>query len=524
MKNRIRYSEKFWVPIIILAVVTLLTVGSSPLFRTNPWDDSNAMLTMGRSMLHGVVPYRDVIDQRGPVLYAVFALGALFKETNFFGVFIVQCLNLLCTYIISYRIAKDMTSEMIAPQWAALFGPLALISTSAFGLSGAPEEFAFTSVLYLLYIINHYHRHVSTIPVTVYYFLGLNLSLVFWNKYSLIGAFCAFFIWVAIELLRQYDFRRLLRVVIASLAGFLTISLFVVVYFLYHHALNDLINIYFVQNLTSYGKTDQTILMQLWRLLLLVATEVGLHPFVSAFIIFGWLKAIYNRENMILEIVLFLSSLFFVAMQHWVIDYYNIVWLPFLAIALLRIASIRLPESLMRPTVQAQMPLLMTALLLILPMVNNRSALGRLVISNEETAIDGQSYVAQPQFATAMRKNTDSRQQPTMIMINSLDKGFYLSAQALPTTRFWHRLNMSYQQLPQMYDAFANTMRQKQVQFVIIKLNTPPENDATLLKQQINRAIDSHLQQPLFNNYRIDETARNGNNDSYVLMRLKNLE
>ena len=116
MKNRIRYSEKFWVPIIILAVVTLLTVGSSPLFRTNPWDDSNAMLTMGRSMLHGVVPYRDVIDQRGPVLYAVFALGALFKETNFFGVFIVQCLNLLCTYIISYRIAKDMTSEMIAPQ------------------------------------------------------------------------------------------------------------------------------------------------------------------------------------------------------------------------------------------------------------------------------------------------------------------------------------------------------------------------------------------------------------------------
>lgn len=233
-------------------------------------------------------------------------------------------------------------------------------------------------------------------------------------------------------------------------------------------------------------------------LLLLVATEVGLHPFVSAFIIFGWLKAIYNRENMILEIVLFLSSLFFVAMQHWVIDYYNIVWLPFLAIALLRIASIRLPESLMRPTVQAQIPLLMTALLLILPMVNNRSALGRLVISNEETAIDGQSYVAQPQFATAMRKNTDSRQQPTMIMINSLDKGFYLSAQALPTTRFWHRLNMSYQQLPQMYDAFANTMCQKQVQFVIIKLNTPPENDATLLKEQINRAIDSHLQQPLF--------------------------
>ena len=82
-------------PVLILCIVCVLTISSSPLFVTNPWDDSNAMLTMGRSVLHGMVPYQDIIDQRGPFLYAIFTIGAFINQTSFTGVFVLQVINVL---------------------------------------------------------------------------------------------------------------------------------------------------------------------------------------------------------------------------------------------------------------------------------------------------------------------------------------------------------------------------------------------------------------------------------------------
>jgi len=180
-------------PVLILCIVCVLTISSSPLFVTNPWDDSNAMLTMGRSVLHGMVPYQDIIDQRGPFLYAIFTIGAFINQTSFTGVFVLQVINVLIIYHLSYKIVKDLTGIVAVTRWLALFGPFALLATSSFSLSGSPEEFAFTSVLYLLYVVNHNHHNIVIIDLKTFFFLGLNLSLIFWNKYSMVGAFCFFF-------------------------------------------------------------------------------------------------------------------------------------------------------------------------------------------------------------------------------------------------------------------------------------------------------------------------------------------
>ena len=96
-KTKIRFLPLF-LPSTVLLLVCLMVIGSSPLFRTNPWDDSNAMLTMGRSLINGIVPYKDVIDQRGPFLYALFGLGALLKSTSFLGVFFLQTVNAFIVY------------------------------------------------------------------------------------------------------------------------------------------------------------------------------------------------------------------------------------------------------------------------------------------------------------------------------------------------------------------------------------------------------------------------------------------
>ena len=44
--------------------VMLFCTRSSFLFPMNNWDDANSYFTMGKSMMHGILIYRDIFDQK----------------------------------------------------------------------------------------------------------------------------------------------------------------------------------------------------------------------------------------------------------------------------------------------------------------------------------------------------------------------------------------------------------------------------------------------------------------------------
>lgn len=515
MKIRRSISKEWILPLFILFLVCLVTVGSSPVFKTNSWVDSNAMLTMGRALVHGQVPYRDIIDQRGPVLYALFALGSLIKNNSFFGVFILQLFNIGLVYFLPWKMALDFKIEVVDAKWAALLGPLALISTNTYNLSGSPEEFVFSLILYLLYVINHYHQRVTDIPLKTYFILGFSLSLIFWNKYSLAGVYIVFFLWVAISLLMRRDFHKLSRIVLASVLGFSIITLLVLIYFAVTHALGDMFQIYFLQNMTAYGSTKQSQLMKFLNLFFIIGRELQSHYFVIILIVAGWLKAVYEKKNVLLEVSLFGGALLFVALQRWLNDYNNLIWMPFLAVALLRLLQIKTFKlAYSDKAIFYTVNVLIVGCLLVLPFANN-SFLSQLVPKGSQESNSSQSFTAQPQFASRMVQETKGK--PTLLMINDLDEGFYLAAHTLPTTRYWQKLNMNYDQLPAMYQSFAKTMNHQKIDYVIVKLMSPPENGPKALNQQISGAVDRSIYPSLMNNYRIDSMAQNSPNEFYIL-------
>ena len=61
----------------IAALFLLIHSKSSPLYAMNDWVDVHCFFTMGRGILDGQVPYMDLYEQKGPVLYFLFALAAL---------------------------------------------------------------------------------------------------------------------------------------------------------------------------------------------------------------------------------------------------------------------------------------------------------------------------------------------------------------------------------------------------------------------------------------------------------------
>lgn len=55
-------------------ITMMVTSKNSPLFIQNDWVDLNAFLTMGKGWAHGLVPYKDLFEQKGPALYFIFNL------------------------------------------------------------------------------------------------------------------------------------------------------------------------------------------------------------------------------------------------------------------------------------------------------------------------------------------------------------------------------------------------------------------------------------------------------------------
>ena len=73
-------------------LILLFTSKNSFLFKLNDWVDANAFYTVGKGMMNGVIPYRDLFEQKGPLLYVIYGIGYLFSPTTFHGVFILEVL------------------------------------------------------------------------------------------------------------------------------------------------------------------------------------------------------------------------------------------------------------------------------------------------------------------------------------------------------------------------------------------------------------------------------------------------
>ena len=141
-KSRLNKTE---LAILIGAAVVTMTLAStcSPLYPFNPWDDANCFFTLGRGITHGLVPYRDLYEQKGPLLYFIYAFAAFLSDRSFIGAWIAECVMASLFAVFSWKIAKLFTEP---PKYAVVLVPLltGLTYTSRlFNFGGNAEELCF---------------------------------------------------------------------------------------------------------------------------------------------------------------------------------------------------------------------------------------------------------------------------------------------------------------------------------------------------------------------------------------------
>ena len=186
----------------IAALVLVWCSKSSPLYAFNDWMDANIFFTMGKSMLHGRVLYRDVFDHKGPVLYLLYGLAACVDNTGFGGVLLLETAAFAAFLWLGLRSAEAICGRALHPAWTAL--PAAAVAASrAFSHGGSAEELLLPLLAAALFGAVSTLRASRPMPLRRVVLHGFLAGCALWLKYTVLGFYLVWAVLLAVLYLRR---------------------------------------------------------------------------------------------------------------------------------------------------------------------------------------------------------------------------------------------------------------------------------------------------------------------------------
>lgn len=195
---------------LIAAITMTFCSRSSFLAPMNNWDDANSYFSMGKALFNGKVIYRDVLDQKGPMLYFIYGIAYLISNQNFLGVYFIE---IIMAGIFLYGCFKIMNLYMES-KLSGLFLPLlsaVIYSSVSFWWGGSAEELCLPFFVWPLYFMLKYFRENSgnTIGRKEIAITGLCAGMVALIKFNSLGFFAAWMLVVVLIDFVAKEWKRL---------------------------------------------------------------------------------------------------------------------------------------------------------------------------------------------------------------------------------------------------------------------------------------------------------------------------
>ena len=187
-----------------------VSLASSTLFRLFPGnhrpitEDSSVFLYIGKRMLEGKLPYRDLFDHKGPILYLIEVLGLRLSRGNTNGVWVLEVLNLLVTAILMLRLSF-LEAENRTSSYLALLTAAGICGWKVWQGGNFTEEYALpwislAAFIFFRFFLTGIYSRCDII------LLGFSFALVFLLRANMVAAWAALLPPVLIRFLREERF------------------------------------------------------------------------------------------------------------------------------------------------------------------------------------------------------------------------------------------------------------------------------------------------------------------------------
>ena len=446
---------------------------SSFLYPMNDWVDVNCFFTVGRGILHGLVPYRDLYDQKGPLVYFLYALASLISEKSFLGVYLLEGLFFACFLYLGGRMAEALSGREEAFWLSVPLLAILVPVTPAFSHGSSAEEFFLPVFALGLFVLLQAMHEGRPLRRRESFLLGLCAAMALWSKYTFLGLFAG----LALSALLWYVFtgqaRRLPGLIGFFLLGFAALTLPVIGWFALQGALGDLWQAYFIDNLTRYsqnirsGAYDAPLPNLLNNLPWSVPGVLGILWLIGRAKKRGWEALAATLGAVGLFVFTYWSGRRY--------PYYALVLSAFAPLGLAALCSLLNRFQSGRSRTAA---LSLSVLLLILGPWIALQASGNTYLMNVP-----KEELPQFRFAEIIRQSEDR----SLLNHGFLDGGFYFAAESLPEQRFFCTLNND---LPEMTDEHRACIREGKTAFVVTRMRELKDSENYQLVDQASMLFE----------------------------------
>ena len=438
---------------------------SSPLYPMNDWVDVNCFFTVGRSILQGLVPYADLYEQKGPVLYFLYALAALVSDRSFFGVYLLEVVTFgLFLYWSGKLIGLYLGNTKLIYFLTAILAAVIPVSR-AFAHGGSCEETSLFLLAYGLYSVTRAMRGKRLLTFREAFLNGIFAAMALYIKFTMMGFYMGLVLFVILWYLSDgLRWKELLFTAGQFLLGMAAVSALVFGYFLIHGAVSDFLQVYFYNNLFLYPQeTDGTKLELIGNCLQATLRNNGSYAWLIWGGVIGLLVELRKHWREPLMAVLCFLGL--TAGTYWGgrgYSYYGLILTVFTVYGLIAIGKylqyMEFPQWLHRIScgsraVFAAALSLCTALLMAFCLETSSNSY-LMKVQKEE--------LPPYRFAETISQVEDAK----ILNYGFLDGGFYYAAGMLPSCEFFCTLNID---APGMWQTQRECIQNGDVDFVITR-------------------------------------------------------
>ena len=447
--------------------ILYICTASSPRYATNPWNDANAFLTVGKAMANGLTVYKDIFEQKGPLLYLIHALACFIYDTSFTGVYVMQSLSLCVTSFAAYKLA----SLYVGTGWSvasAVLTCFVTVNSSCYYYGDSAEEFCLPFLMISIYYFCRYFKNTEqALPKrSVFFLVGFFAGCVAMIKFTVIGFWFAWAAYISLyTLFAKKDFKKAVINALVFLGGMGAAIAPWIVYFAVKGGLRDFIYTYFILNATAYPMTEKlSFFARLWKPIYIIGTNLASSP--AVLILSGLGMTAFLFTNIFAEKKLFsrLSVPFVCCLGIYIIYFgirsYSYYLLPLSAFMVFSfIAIFFVAGKLIKGKAEKIVSAVVCAVLIVASVIGGNY----LNICSTDLPRKGESTIQSEAVRYIKSHNSDG----IILNYGCLDTGIYLAADQLPVFRHFEEQNLLYEKYSENVDEQNRYINEHLADFVV---------------------------------------------------------
>ena len=264
--------------ILCLLFITFLICMLSPLdiftFNAAPWIDSSVFKYIGWQMAEGSIPYLDMFDHKGLLIYFINYIGNIISPHR--GVWFIEFIFMFVTVLFAYKIARNFVSKPLSMLIVLIV--LAPIY-SYFEGGNFTEEYALPFQMIALYIFidffqnpykymsrgDNYKSKVNFKFFNILVFInGICMGCVLFLRPNMISIWIVFCLMILIYCILKKYYLELFKFFISFFAGLLFVIMPMITYLALNNAIKPFVDDYILFNMMYATDKEITYIMNVF--------------------------------------------------------------------------------------------------------------------------------------------------------------------------------------------------------------------------------------------------------------------